>query len=72
MLHARLSSPDAKIAVNGITGSVFAEGKAAAEDSESDADSYAKKGSHDNYDELNSQTQRVLRGDLTSSSTPQQ
>lgn len=37
------------------------EGKAAAEDSESDADSYAKKGSHDNYDELNSQTQRVLR-----------
>lgn len=73
MLHASVSIPDVKVDLIGITASVFAEGRAAgAEDSESDADSCAKRGSHGNYDELNSQTQRVLRGDLASSSAPQQ
>ena len=43
-----------------------AEGKvdAPAQDSESDADSCTKSGSPGSYEELNSQTQRVLRGDL--------
>ena len=49
---------------------MFAEGKAVpAEDSESDADSCAKSGSPDNYKELNSQTQRVLRGDHASAAS---
>lgn len=43
----------------------FAAGKdAPAGDSDSDADSITKSGSPDNFEELNSQTQRVLRGDL--------
>lgn len=47
------------------SGSMVAEGKdAPARDSESDADSCAMGGSPGSYEELNSQTQRVLRGDL--------
>lgn len=50
---------------------MFAEGKAApAQDSESEADSCAKNGSPDSFKELNSQTQRVLRGDMVSASSP--
>ena len=49
----------------------FAEGKdASAQDSESDADSCRKSGSPGSYEELNSQTQRVLRGDLAFASSP--
>lgn len=48
---------------------MLAEGKAApAQDSESDSDSCAKGGSPGSFQELNSQTQRVLRGDTVSAS----
>lgn len=50
---------------------MLAEGKAApAQDSDSDSDSCAKSGSPDNLKELNSQTQRVLRGDTVFASSP--
>ena len=44
-----------------------AEGKAPADggDNDSDVDSPGKSCSPDNYEELNSQTQRVLRGDVS-------
>ena len=67
------SCSDVKLVVSGITGRNLAEGKAAgAEYSDSDADSCAKRGSPDNYEELKSQTQRILRGDLAVSKLTKQ